>query len=103
MPRDPRDFVCFASSFRREGAPNITHMTLDGIRTACGRTGWKTGEGWVPDGPDCLVCRKVWERLPEAERNASWEDLPWSDYDACAQCGYDHEYEPQEAQGKEHL
>lgn len=30
-------------------------------------------EGLHPNGPDCLRCRKVWEKLPEAERRV-WED-----------------------------
>lgn len=38
--------VLFASSFRREGSPNIDHITLDGVQTLCGRTGWATDEGW---------------------------------------------------------
>lgn len=75
MARDPRDFVCFAKSFAYERAPSITHMTLDGVRTACGRTGWVSGEGWHPMGPDCLRCRIAWERLSAAERRASWEDF----------------------------
>lgn len=55
--------VCFTSSFAYESAPNITHLTLDGERTACGRTDWATREGWIDDGPDCLTCRKTWLRL----------------------------------------
>lgn len=68
-----RDLVCFHSAFAYEGAPNITHMTLDGVRTACGRSGWATLEGWHPNGPDCLRCRKSWDRLPDAERRAPWD------------------------------
>lgn len=67
--RDLRDLVCFASSFRLSGerggveSPNITHATLDGKRTLCGRTGWETTEGWdESNGPCCLVCRKALER-----------------------------------------
>ena len=63
-----RDLVCFASAFRHESAQNITHMTLDGKRTACGRTDWATSEGWHSNGPDCLRCRSAWKRLPETER-----------------------------------
>jgi hypothetical protein len=65
-----KDLVCFESAFAYEGAQNITHMTLDGHRTACGRAAWATTEGWHPNGPDCLRCRKAWDRLPESERNA---------------------------------
>jgi len=63
-----KDLVCFASAFAYESAPNITHMTLDGVRTACGRRGWMTEEGWHAIGPDCLRCRIAWDRLPESER-----------------------------------
>ena len=45
MHRDPhrvgavavRTFVLFYSSFRRPGALNISHETIDGVRTLCGR------------------------------------------------------------------
>lgn len=66
------DLVCFASSFARDGSrggeesPNITHATIDGKRTLCGRTGWITSEGW-PEGfqPDCLRCLRAWQRTPK--------------------------------------
>lgn len=73
---DKRDHVCFASSFRLDGSrggaesPNISHATLDGERTLCGRTGWQTSEGWHELGPDCNVCRRALVRaglLPKAE------------------------------------
>lgn len=60
---DLRDRVCFASSFRLSGvrggveSPNISHATLDGERTLCGRTGWATSEGWGV--PDCLQCARA--------------------------------------------
>lgn len=62
LPTHPKkDFVCFARSFAYESAPNLTHMTLDGARTARGRTGWATTEGWdASNGPACLRCRKAW-------------------------------------------
>lgn len=63
-----KDFVCFRSAFAYESAPNITHMTLDGRRTACGRADWATTEGWYPSGPDCLRCRAAFDRLPKSER-----------------------------------
>lgn len=69
-----KDLVCCNSSFAYESAPNITHMTLDGERTACGLTAWATTEGWHSNGPDCLRCRKAWGRLPEAERRSPWEE-----------------------------
>jgi hypothetical protein len=63
-----KNLVCFASSFAYENAPNITHMTLDGERTSCGLVSWITREGWHRNGPDCLRCRKAWDKLPEDER-----------------------------------
>lgn len=68
-----RDLVCFSSAFRHPGADNITHLTLDGEVTACGRRDWITSEGMHPNGPDCLRCRKVWAKLPEADRRV-WEE-----------------------------
>lgn len=70
MSAPARDLVCFASAFRLDGSrggvesPNITHATLDGVRTLCGRTGWMTTEGWHESGPDCMRCRRAWDRLP---------------------------------------
>lgn len=64
-----KDLVCFASAFAYESAPNITHMTLDGVKTACGRTGWQTTEGWHHNGPDCRTCWKAWAKLPAPERH----------------------------------
>ena len=60
MGQDKRDLVCFASAFRINGSDNITHVTLNGEHTLCGRTVWGTSEGWtVPPGPDCLECREL--------------------------------------------
>lgn len=65
-----KNVVLFAKAFSYEGAMNISHITLDGERTACGRTGWETEEGWSTNGapPDCQRCRPAWKRLPESER-----------------------------------
>lgn len=54
--------VLFASSFRGERAPNVDHITLDGKKTLCGRTGWQTEEGWDarlddPEMPGEVGCR----------------------------------------------
>lgn len=68
-----KDLVCFESGFAYESAPNISHMTLDGERTACGRKNWATTEGWAAIGPDCLRCRRAFDRLPESERRDTWE------------------------------
>lgn len=59
---DQRAMVCFASSFRYETAPNISHATLDGERTLCGRTGWETTDPWHEHGPDCLRCARALKR-----------------------------------------
>jgi len=54
------------SSFRRPGAMTITHATNGaGGRTLCGRvcTNWQTEDAYGADGPDCLVCARVWKNL----------------------------------------
>lgn len=66
--------VCFASAFAYESAPNITHMTLDGEKTSCGRRGWITDEGWSNLGPDCLRCRIAWDKLPRAGKEGCTND-----------------------------
>lgn len=59
-------YVLFRSSFRYEQAPNISHVTVDDIKTLCGR---KTADAETrePDSndipPDCIPCRKAWEKL----------------------------------------
>jgi len=61
-----RELVCFTSSFAYESAPNISHATLDGARTLCGRSDWATGDPWSNVGPDCLRCRAILDkRHPE--------------------------------------
>lgn len=55
-----RDLVVFTSSFL--GGEPMTHATLDGRRTLCGRTGWETSEGWSAIGPDCLRCARALDR-----------------------------------------
>lgn len=53
------------SAFRGEKALNITHATdPTWNRTLCGRecSKWTT-EAPTEDGPDCLVCRSVWETV----------------------------------------
>ena len=54
---DARKLVCFTSSFAYESADNISHATLDGKKTLCGRSGWATEDPWSDIGPDCLRCR----------------------------------------------
>lgn len=70
---DRRSFVNFPAAFRHENAPCISHVTMDGERTLCGRSTrdcTREGFGWaeVNLGPDCMTCRKVWDRLPAAEK-----------------------------------
>lgn len=67
------DTVCFASSFARESSPNITHITIDGEKTLCGRRDWMTTEGWRPDLVACARCSHAYERLGRPH---------WSDMDA---------------------
>lgn len=57
-----RTYVLFSSSFRYESAPNISHETVDGVRTLCGR---KVADAATnePDSndlePDCIICRRA--------------------------------------------
>jgi len=57
-----RTYVLFRSSFRNESAPNISHETVDGALTLCGRrvTDAATVE---PDSndldPDCRICYRA--------------------------------------------
>jgi len=82
-----KDLVCFRSSFAYESAPNITHMTLDGKRTACGRSNWATTEGWHDAGPDCLRCRKAWEKMRlSTEQRARARHPGFDSEDHCTRC-----------------
>lgn len=60
--RPVRTYVLFNSSFRYENAPNISHETVDGVRTLCGR---KVADAATnePDSndlePDCNTCRRA--------------------------------------------
>lgn len=69
-----RDLVCFASAFATQNSENITHMTLDGEKTSCGKRGWMTTEGWHSNGPCCLRCRIAWDKLPDEEKRNPWEN-----------------------------
>lgn len=59
-------FVLFRSSFRHESAPNISHVTVDDVKTLCGRL-TSAAETREPDDndldPDCIPCRKAWRKL----------------------------------------
>ena len=65
-----RTYVLFRSSFRCESAPNISHETLDGIHTLCGRL-VADAATVEPDSndldPDCRVCYRASLRLKRKE------------------------------------
>lgn len=72
-----RFYVLFASSFRCESAPNISHETVDKLRTLCGR---KVSDAatFEPDDnnlePDCIPCRKAAHKLhPKLTRDTTDE------------------------------
>lgn len=72
-----RFYVLFESAFRLDGSrggeesPNITHATVDGQRTLCGRKGWATEEGWDDSNPpDCRICAKRLAALKKAKVSA---------------------------------
>jgi len=56
-------FVLFVSSFRRPGAMNISHETVDRVKTLCGRRINKNAQVEPDDRdnwePDCITCRKA--------------------------------------------
>ena len=58
----PRIYVVFASSFRYDAAPCISHETVDGVKTLCGRAVSQAATV-EPDSndldPDCIGCRRV--------------------------------------------
>ena len=63
MPQPAVRIYCvFNSSFRYDAAPCISHETIDGVRTLCGR---KVADAATlePDSndldPDCNVCRRI--------------------------------------------
>jgi hypothetical protein len=56
---ETRRMVCFASALVR--GEHISHATLDGERTMCGRSGWFAEDAWTDIGPDCLICSKALE------------------------------------------
>lgn len=60
MPKT-RYYVLFRSSFRYESAPNISHETIDKVRTLCGRS-VDSAETLEPDDndldPDCRTCAR---------------------------------------------
>lgn len=64
--------VLFAASFKAPSSPNIDHISVDGRRTLCGRSGWAVNDG--PDarlcGPDpmgvaCRTCNRRWAVLAQ--------------------------------------
>lgn len=60
--RPPRTYVLFRSSFRYEAAPNISHETIDGAKTLCGRrvSNAETVETDTNNlEPDCIICRRA--------------------------------------------
>lgn len=64
-----RYYVLFASSFRYNAAPNISHETIDKVRTLCGRK-VADAETFEPDNnnldPDCRKCAAALARLRAA-------------------------------------
>lgn len=65
-----RWFCLFTSSFRCQSAPNISHETIDKVRTLCGRkvddAATLEEENREDAPPDCLICRRVGDRLRKA-------------------------------------
>ena len=61
-----RNFVLFESSFRYESAPNISHETINGVKTLCGRSVEQAATFEPEDRPDaepdCRTCARVWKK-----------------------------------------
>lgn len=61
-----RTYVCFTSTFRGDSTPCISHETVDGVKTLCGRL-VATAATIEPDNndldPDCRVCYRASKRL----------------------------------------
>ena len=57
-----RTYVLFNNSFRYDSAPNISHETIDGVKTLCGRK-VAAAATVEPDSndldPDCNICRRI--------------------------------------------
>lgn len=85
-----RFYVLFASSFRYEQAPNISHETIDKVLTLCGR---KVSDAatFEPDGndlgPDCITCNRV---LAKLNKPALTRDVKDEAQLKCEQCIVDH-------------
>jgi len=80
-----RFYVLFTSSFRYDSSPNLSHETVDKVRTLCGR---KVSDAATlePDSndlePDCIVCRRVARKARDLADEAQLK---------CAACGPGHE------------
>lgn len=83
-----RYYVLFRSSFRYDAAPNISHETIDMVRTLCGRS-VEAAETLEPDSndlePDCRTCARAAARL-RAEKRAASEEAQLR----CTACGPGH-------------
>ena len=60
-------FILFNSSFRYDSAPNISHVTVNDVKTLCGRP-TSSAATREPDerddlAPDCRTCEKAWSKL----------------------------------------
>lgn len=72
-----RYYVVFATSFRGDWAPCISHETIDKVKTLCGRR-VSDAATFEPDSnnlePDCRICNRAASRLrPALARDTSDE------------------------------
>ncbi len=71
MTNTERWYCLFYSSFRFESAPNISHETIDKVRTLCGRRVADAETLESDDNnlePDCASCRRALARLRKAAK-----------------------------------
>ncbi len=84
-----RYYVLFKSSFRYEAAPNISHETVDKVRTMCGRR-VSDAEIFEPDSnnleADCNICRKAAAKLKATLTKDETEEAQLK----CEGCVKDH-------------
>lgn len=88
-PSRVRYYVLYRSSFRRESAPNISHETIDKVRTLCGRK-VADAETFEPDSnnldPDCIRCRRALAKLARQGKSTHAPDVIVEAQLKCADC-----------------
>lgn len=89
-----RYYVVFASSFRSDTTPCISHETVDKVRTLCGRK-VSDAETFEPDSnnleADCNTCRRKSLRLRTPQPKASQSEVEIEAQIKCEACAPGHQ------------